>query len=312
MRRIGVGARHRADVVQSDQLPVQHEIHAPQVALRGKPARNPYVNVFLGGPHDAGRRHGVLRLQGAHQCAAIDNEAGCLLRRDLQIEALVLRADDIDLVDVLHQQQARAHALHVVAQFAMREAVGDDAVDDRVGVAELVIEGGADDPLRQRPADVVDLLADLVPDARNVLRRDAALEGHSDRCAPRNRIAGDVVHIRRFLDLLFDLLGDLKKGVGNRCARPLRLNDHVLHGEGRIFGAAETAVRPRARRKQHDHDERDERTMVDRPFREIEGSPHDAPESSFTFCPGCRTFTPAVTTTSPSRKPFDTITAEGS
>ena len=251
-------------------------------------------------------------LQGAHQRVAIDDEAGCLLRRDLEIEALVLRADDIDLVDIRHQQQAGAHALHVVAQLAMREAVGHDAIDDRVGVAELVVEGRADDPLRQRPADVVDLLADLVPDIRNILWRNAPLQSHSDRCASRHRIAGDVVHIRRFLDLLFDLLGDLKKGVGDRRARPLRLNDHVLDGEGRIFGAAETAVRPRARRKQHDHDERDERTMVDRPFREIEGSPHVVPESSFTFCPGCRTFTPAVTTTSPSRRPLATMTAEGS
>jgi hypothetical protein len=106
------------------------------------------VNVFLGGSHDAGRGHGVLRLQGPHQFVAIDNEAGCLLRRYLQIEALVLRADDIDLVDVLHQEQTRAHALDVVAQFPMREAVGDYTVDDRVRVAEFIVEGGADDPLR--------------------------------------------------------------------------------------------------------------------------------------------------------------------
>src|SRR5262245_5918012 len=118
-----------------------------------------------------------------------------------------------------------------------------------------------------------------------------------------------MVQIRRFLELLLDLLGDLQQRVGERCARPLRLNEHVLHGEGRILAAAETAVRPRARRKQHDHDERNERTMIDRPFRKIENSPHDEPVSSFTFCPGCRTFTPAVTTTSPSRRPLVKMTA---
>src|SRR5438876_10281580 len=105
----------------------------------------------------------------------------------------------------------------------MREAVGENTVDDRVGVAELVVESGADDPLRQRPADVVDFLAYLVPDVRDALRRDAALEGYSDRCPPRKRIAGDVVQIRRFLDFLFDLFSDLQEGIGDRCARPLCL-----------------------------------------------------------------------------------------
>ena len=109
MRGIGIGARHRADVAQSEQLSVGHDIHAPQVAIRSKPARNPHLNVFLGSSHNPRGGYRVLRLQGAYQLTAI-NKAGCLLRRYLQIKALVLRAGDIDLVDVLHQQQARADA----------------------------------------------------------------------------------------------------------------------------------------------------------------------------------------------------------
>ena len=43
----------------------------------------------------------------------------------------------------------RADVLDVVAQLAVGEAVGGEAVDDAVGVAELVVEAGADDALRQ-------------------------------------------------------------------------------------------------------------------------------------------------------------------
>ena len=47
-------------------------------------------------------------------------------------------------------EQLLADVLDVVAQLAVGEAVGGEAVDDAVGVAELVVEAGPDDALRQR------------------------------------------------------------------------------------------------------------------------------------------------------------------
>ena len=42
-------------------------------------------------------------------------------------------------------QKLGADVLDIVAQFAMREAVRGEAVDDAEGVAELVVEAGSDD-----------------------------------------------------------------------------------------------------------------------------------------------------------------------
>src|SRR5712691_8114939 len=194
----------------------------------------------------------------------------------------------------------------------MREAICGKAVDNRVRVAELIVEIGPDDSLWKRRADVVDFLTYLIPDIRNTPWRNRVLESNLDRCPPRQRKAAKVVQMRGFLELLLDPCSNLLKGIGDRCARPLRLHDHLFHCEGGILTAAEADICPCARRKKHDHDERDERTVADRPFGKIEISSHDEPESSLTFCPGYKMFTPAVTTTSPSCNPLDIMTAEGS
>ena len=58
----------------------------------------------------------------------------------------------------------------VVAQFAMGEAVGGEAVDQAEGVAEIVVEARSDDAGGQRAADVADVLAHLIPDVRHFRR----------------------------------------------------------------------------------------------------------------------------------------------
>ena len=84
--------------------------------------------------------HQVLRLQRREQRAVVQAEAGKAFGREFDEDALVLRAEDLDLRDIGHQQQARARGLDVVAQFALGEAVGGEAVDDAEGVAEIIVE----------------------------------------------------------------------------------------------------------------------------------------------------------------------------
>ena len=103
-------------------------------------------------------------LQGGEKRAAVDAEICEFLDRELDEDPLVLRADDLDLRDVGHEKQTRADLLDLVAQFATREAVRGEAVDDAERVAEAVVEDtGPTTPCRQGEADVGDEVADLIP-----------------------------------------------------------------------------------------------------------------------------------------------------
>ena len=130
--------------------------------------------------------------------------------------------------------------LDVVAQLAMGEAVRREAVDDAEGVAELVVEARADDALRQGVPDVADVLADLVPDVR-----DLALPWRSPFRLTKivvdagARVAAQIVEVRRLLQLALEPLGDLLERVLDGGARPCRLHHHGLDDEGRVFVAAE-------------------------------------------------------------------------
>ena len=100
----------------------------------------------------AARLDGVLRLQRLYQLGNVEAHGGELLGRELQIDLLVLRADEVDLGNVGHAQQLGAHALGIVAQLAMREAVRGQREDQRIGVAELVVEERALHALTARSA----------------------------------------------------------------------------------------------------------------------------------------------------------------
>src|SRR5208337_3328101 len=123
----------------------------------------------------------VLGAECGDQRGAVDPEARELLGRELHIEALVLGPEDVDLRDVRQLKELLSDFIHIVPELAMAEAVGGETVDDAVGVAELVVEAGADDALRHIVADVVDLLAHLVPDVRHLSLGRRILQVDEDR-----------------------------------------------------------------------------------------------------------------------------------
>jgi hypothetical protein len=82
------------------------------------------------------------------------------------------------------------------------------------------------------------------------------------------------VEVGQVLQLLFDLVGDLRLHFRSCGAGPGDVDDHRLDGEGRILGAPEVEVGEEpGRTEQQDH-EQHEWLMRDRPFRKIE-SLHD-------------------------------------
>ncbi len=171
LRRVGGPAGDVRDVTEADDPAVlRDEVDGEHILLGPERARDADEDLLVSGLHDARGGDGVLRLQRGDERGAVDPEARQLLLREFDVDALVLRAEDVDLGDVRKLQKLLADIDDVVPQLPVREAVRGEAVDDAVGIAELVVEAGADDALRQRVGDVVDLLAHLIPDVRHLSR----------------------------------------------------------------------------------------------------------------------------------------------
>src|SRR5207249_11567919 len=118
---------------------------------------------------DLGRCNSVLLAQALDNLITVDAEPGKLTGIEFEVEFLVLGAEELRLRRILYGQNLGADVLNIITQLAVREAIGGERVDNAEDVAELVIEVGSDDPLRQCPFDVGDLLAYLVPDIRDLV-----------------------------------------------------------------------------------------------------------------------------------------------
>ncbi len=174
LRRVAEAAAHIGDVAQPQHAIADGEGDVGDVLLVGEGTGDPQCNRFVAGAQFTGRADDVLRAQGGDQGARVEAEAGEPFGGEVDVDDLVLGAEDVDLGDVGDGQELGAGGLDRVAQFAMREAVGGEGVDDAEGVAELVVEEGAADALRQGMAHVADLLAHLVPGIRDGLALGAA------------------------------------------------------------------------------------------------------------------------------------------
>jgi hypothetical protein len=153
---VGGGAADLRDVAQAEDAVAHHEIDVADVLLgleRTGDTHGQALRVVL---DHAGGAHQILRLQGLDQRGAVQPEAGEAFGGEFDEDTLILRAEDFDLRDVRHEQQAGPRILDIVAQLALREAIRGEAVDDAEGVAEIVDEEGAEDALRQGVADVRD------------------------------------------------------------------------------------------------------------------------------------------------------------
>ena len=100
LRRVGGTARDMRDVAQANDPAVRDEVDRQNVLLGPERARDADEDLLVPGLHDARGGDGVLGLQRGDQRGAVDPEARQLLGRELDVDALVLRAEDVDLGDV--------------------------------------------------------------------------------------------------------------------------------------------------------------------------------------------------------------------
>src|SRR6476620_617052 len=160
---VDVGAVHFGDIAQPEEPAIGTKVNCLEAFFRGELPGDADGNLLGTCVDGATGLDGVLRLQRLYQGRDVETHGGKLLGRKLQIDLLVLRADQVDLGNVWQAEQLTTQALSMVAQLAMRETVGGEREDERIGIAELIVEEGALDALGQRLFDVADLLARLVP-----------------------------------------------------------------------------------------------------------------------------------------------------
>jgi hypothetical protein len=138
--RIGRTPRHMRYVSEPDGFSVRNKIDGQEVALRLKRTGNTDEDFLVAGLHCSRRDDGVLGLQRGDQRSAVNAKSRQLLGRKLDIDALILRAQDIDFRDVRQLEQLLADPIDVIPQLAMGEPVRREAVDDAVSVAKLIVE----------------------------------------------------------------------------------------------------------------------------------------------------------------------------
>ena len=227
-------------------------------------------HALRGGLDRAGRHDVVLLGERVEQGLRRDAERRELGMRELDIDAFVLGAVEIDLGHPRHLQQPLAQAFGGLFQLRIIGAVAGHHVKDGIDVGEFVVDDRTEQARRQLALHVDELLAQQVKQIGHVLWRRRIAERDLHCREARLGIGLHLLEERQFLQLLLDRVGDLHLHFGRGRARPHRRDVDHLDREERILGAAELLVGEEAGDAERDHQEQNERGMAHRPARKIE------------------------------------------
>ena len=136
------------DVGQLVEAPVDPEVELGDALWRQESAGDVDEHILTRRVDDAGGHYGILLGDRRQHVVEVELEVGKLLRREVEIDLLVLVPEDFDLADVRRAQKLGPYGLREVARLPRREAVIGDAVDDAEDIAELVVEERPDHVFR--------------------------------------------------------------------------------------------------------------------------------------------------------------------
>ena len=305
LRRVGVTAPHFRDVAQLEQFVAGADADGADRLDAVETAGHADADAVAVAVDEAGRRHRVLRLQRLLDQARVQAQCGELGGRHFDPDALVLHADQIDLGHVRHPAQLQRDGVGLTAQFGQRVAITGQGEDIAEGVAEFVIGKRPLHPGGQVLADIVDLLAHLIPEFRHLLRRREIAQLDEHQRLARLGVTAQAVQIGQFLQFSFDAVSNLLLHFARCRTWPERTNHHDLDGEIRVFRATQIEKGQNAADGQHHHEIRHQAGMRQRPGREIEGfhgTDTRTASASISLC------APAATMRSPATRPALTAT----
>jgi len=169
------------DISQSIEPVVESQVDVGQVFFRLELPGRTHGNPLGPGVDDTGGRHGILRLQALHHLALIDAQGREFARGEVQVQHFILLAHHLDLAQARYVADLGAHLLHVVAQLAHRQAVAREGIHRTVHIAKFIVEPRSLQAFGKIAANVIDLLAHLVPDLRDFLGAGGIAQVHENR-----------------------------------------------------------------------------------------------------------------------------------
>ncbi len=155
--------------------------------------------------------------------------------RELDINALGLLANDVDLLYAWHVQQPLTQRLRVAHQQALRFALGLEGEQGKGDVRIFVIDHRPDHARRKIVCLIADFLAGLVKLPLHFRRWRAVEQGQGGEGQARSCVGLGTVVPAQFLQPLFDLLSDLVLHFLGRGAGPSGDDGHHFDREGGIF-----------------------------------------------------------------------------
>ena len=179
-----------------------------------------HADAFGSGLNDARWHNRVLGLQRLDHGLQIQAEVCDLTRREFKVDHLVLRADEIDLANIGHRENAGPGRLDIVAQLPLRQPIGGECIHIAIHVTEAVVVKRPDDALRQLRLHILDHVPHLDPCGAHVALFRFGAQVHVDGRLPGNGDALGVVELLQFFELLLDAVGDLVDGVLDGGAGP--------------------------------------------------------------------------------------------
>ncbi len=173
-RRVHGAAPDGDEVAQRHEMAMHLNRQGCECRRRIQCARGANIDAVVRRIDEAARDHAVLALHGGEYVLRRQPEPGQLVVGEIEIDPLVLRADQVDLANPGHREKLLANVLGDVLELRQCEAIAGDGVNDAVHVAEFVVEERALHARGKRLLDIADLLAHLIPEIRHLARRRAA------------------------------------------------------------------------------------------------------------------------------------------
>ena len=269
LRRLLIAALDLGDVAEPQDLAARTHWHLADGLDIAELARRAHVDVVGVRLDHAGRRHVVLLRERIGDDLRADAELGELGAVHLDVDLLLLLADELDLLDARDVEQQAPRLLGLLAHLLIGVAIARHGVERAVDVVKAVVVVRAVDALWQLRLDVLAEVAHIFPGVAHLRLLDLVGELDVDDGLAIARLTLDVVEAARVLQLLLELVRDLLLHLLRRRARPGGRDDHLADRELRVLHAAELVVGEDAADGRHDDEVPDEDLVLQGDFCQI-------------------------------------------